>query len=129
MELARLHPECTVHHAGEFIRAQVGGSTLPEVHECYAAVASLALEHKFSRVLIVGVSGDAQAHLSARDVIVALAEIGVPAGFKIAFVPTNDPTRNGHRHAELEARNRGLRAGVFDSEDEAVAWLSAPDVH
>ena len=121
--------DCVVQQTGEYIRAQVGGGTLSEVQECYATVASLALQHKFSRVLIVGHSGDARSHLSARDVVIALAEIGVPAGFRIAFVPTTDPALNGHRHAELEARNRGLRACVFDEEHEAIAWLTAPDLH
>ena len=129
MELARPHPECTVQHAGKYIRARIGGGTNSQIQDCYATVASLALQHKFARVLIVAESGDAHAHLSARDVVVALAEIGVPAGFKIAFVPTTDSTLNGHRHAELEARNRGLRASVFHEEEQAVAWLTQPDVH
>jgi hypothetical protein len=129
MQLANPHPECTVEQVGEYIRAHVGGGNISQVQACYRTVASLALQHKFRRVLIVGESGEAHAHLSARDAVAALAEIGVPSGFRLAFVPTTDETRNGHRHAEMEARTRGLRARVFDAEHEAVAWLTEPELH
>lgn len=130
MQLANPHPECVVHHAGEYVRAHVGSGTDAEVQECYRTVASVALEHKFTRVLIVGIGkGAAHAHLAARDIVIAMSVIGVPAGFKMAFVPTSTETLNGYRHAEIEAANRGLRAKVFDTEDDAVAWLTAPEVH
>lgn len=130
MQLANPHPECVVHHAGEYIRAHVGSGTATEVQECYRTVASLALEHKFTRVLIVGIGKrDAHAHLAARDIVIAVSVIGVPAGFRMAFVPMSTETLNGYRHAEIEAAQRGLRAKVFDTEDDAVAWLTAPEVH
>jgi hypothetical protein len=130
MQLANPHPECAVHQVGEYIRAHVGSGTASELQECYRTLASLALKHKFTRVLIVGLGkGDAHAHLAARDVVIALSVIGVPAGFKIAFVPTTSETLNGYRHAEIEAANRGLRAKVFNDEAEAIGWVSAPDLH
>lgn len=130
MQLANPHPECVVHHAGEYIRAHVGSGTATEVQECYRTVASLALEHKFTRVLIVGIGKrDAHAHLAARDIVIAMSVIDVPAGFRMAFVPMSTETLNGYRHAEIEAAQRGLRAKVFDTEDDAVAWLTAPEVH
>jgi hypothetical protein len=130
MRLATPHPECVVDHAGEYIRARVGTGAAADADECYRTVATLALTHKFTRVLIIGLAtGDAHAHLAARDAIVALAELGVPAGFRIAFVGTTSETLNGYRHAALEAANRALRAKVFTAEDEAVAWLTSPEVH
>ena len=130
MQLAQPHPECTVHHEGSYVRAQVGGGTATEVQDCYRTVASLALEHKFNRVLIIGLgTDDAHSHLTARDVIVALDVIGVPAGFRLAFVPKSDVTLNGYRHAELEADRRGLRAKVFMTEADAIHWLTAPELH
>jgi hypothetical protein len=130
MQLAQPHPECTVHHEGSYVRAQVGGGTATEVQDCYRTVASLALEHKFTRVLIIGLgTDDAHSHLTARDIIVALDVIGVPIGFKLAFVPKSDVTLNGYRHAELEADRRGLRAKVFMAEADAIHWLTAPELH
>ena len=130
MQLSSPHPECSVDHVGQYIRARVGHGRKDEVEECYRTLASLALQHKFNRVLLVGVgAGEPHAHLAARDVVIALSVIGVPAGFKIAFVPTTDATRNGYRHAEIEAANRGLRARVFDDEQRAIGWLTQPDLH
>lgn len=112
------------------MRAYVGAGSMNEVQECYRNVATVALEHKFQRVLIVGVGTDhSHSHLAARDVVIALHVIGVPAGFRIAFVPRSDVTLNGYRHAEIEAQNRGLRARVFHDEEDAIRWLTEREVH
>ena len=129
MQLANPHPQCTVDHVGQLIRARVEGGTNSQILECYRALASLALQHKFDRVLVVGAGGDPHAHLGARDAIVAFSEIGVPAGFRLAFVAHSDATLNGFRHAEVEARNRGLRVKLLRNESQAIAWLTEPDLH
>ena len=130
MEFTSPYPDCTIDRVGQVMRARVESGTSSRILECYETLASLALQHKFSRLLIVG-SGkaDPHAHLAARDAVVALAEIGVPAGFKIAFVATSDAALNGFRHAEIEAKNRGMRARVLGNEPQAIAWLTEPDVH
>ena len=130
MELARPHPDCKIDHAGQYVRADVGdGTTSNEVQECYRTLASLALEHKFTRVLVVGIGQDSHSHLTARDVVIAFDVIGVPAGFKVAFVAKSDATLNGFKHAEYAATERGLRAKVFRDEDAAIRWLIQPDLH
>jgi hypothetical protein len=129
MELARPHPDCRIDHAGRYVRADVGDGSASEVQECYRTLASLALEHKFTRVLVVGIGQDSHSHLTARDVVIAFDVIGVPAGFKVAFVAKTDATLNGFKHAEYAAKERGLRAKVFRDEDAAVEWLTEPDVH
>jgi hypothetical protein len=130
MQLAQPHPDCTVDHEGEYVRAHVGGGSATEVQECYRTVASIALEHKFNRVLIIGLgTDDAHSHLTARDIVVAFDVIGVPIGFKVAFVPKSDVTLNGYRHAEIEADKRGLRAKVFFAEHDAIRWLTEPELH
>ena len=129
MELARPHPDCKIDHAGQYVRADVGDGTSNEVQDCYRTLASLALEHKFTRVLVVGIGQDSHSHLTARDVVIAFDVIGVPAGFKVAFVAKTDATLNGFKHAEYAANERGLRAKVFRDEDTAVEWLTKPDLH
>ena len=130
MQLAQPHPDCTVHHEGAYVRAYVGSGHSTHIQECYRAVANIALEQKFTRILVIGIgTEDAHSHLAARDIIIALDVIGVPAGFKIAFVPHTDVTLNGYRHAEAEAAKRGLRAKVFRTEAEALLWLTEPDLH
>lgn len=130
MQLAQPHPDCSVHHVGEYVRAYVGSGSPAQIQECYRTLATIALEHKFLRVLVVGIGeDDSHSHLAARDVVIALHVIGVPAGFKMAFVPKTDVTLNGYRHAEIEASNRGLRAKIFPSEEDAVRWLTDPEIH
>jgi hypothetical protein len=130
MELVRPPPDCTIHKEGAYIRADVGHGSAREIQECYRTVASLALEHKFERVLVVGIGNrDSHSHLTARDVVIALDVIGVPAGFKLALVGKSDATLNGYKHAEIAAKERGLRVMVFRDEQAAIEWLTAPEVH
>lgn len=129
MELARPHPDCKIDHAGQYVRADVGDGRAIEVQECYRTLAGLALEHKFTRVLVVGIGQDSHSHLTARDVVIAFGVIGVPAGFKVAFVAKTDATLNGFKHAEYAAKERGLSAKVFRDEDAAIEWLTQPELH
>jgi len=130
MQLARPHPNCVIERGEEYVRANVGHGTPAELEECYRTLATIVLEHKFKRVLVVGTSDQhAHSHLAARDAVLAMDVIGVPAGFKIAFVGKSDATLNGYSHAEIAARDRGLRAKVFRDEPEAIQWLTAPDIH
>jgi hypothetical protein len=88
--------ECLIRQVGEYVRAIVGPhSSADEVEKCYRAVAPHVLEKRLARVLVVGIGEDhPNSHLAARDALIAMAEIGVPAGFKIAFVPRTDATLN-----------------------------------
>ena len=130
MLLAQPRPDCTIVHAGEYIRAGVGPGRRHEIRECYRALAALTLEHKFTRALIVGLAGDDPTPpLAARDAVVAFHVIGVPAGFKLALVPPPAETLNAFRRAEAEGANRGLRVKVFADEAEAIRWLTAPELH
>jgi hypothetical protein len=123
--------DCFIRQVGDYLRATVGPELFPDqVEECYRALATRVLEQKLVRVLVVGVGEDhPHSHLAARDALIAMAEIGVPVGFKLAFVPRSDATLNGYRHAEAEARERGIRARVFENEAQAIRWLTEPDVH
>jgi hypothetical protein len=130
MQFAAPHPDCTFRQEGEYLHAQVGAAGAGEIRECYQALASLVIEHRFERVLVLGVGEQhAHSHLGARDLVVALHEIGVPAGFRIAMVPKSDATLNAFRHAELAARERGMRVLVFREEAHAVRWLTQPELH
>jgi hypothetical protein len=130
MRLAQPHPECSIHQAGEYVRADVGSRRAEEIQECYRTAVTVALEHKFQRMLVIGVGTvDSHSHLAARDAVIAMHVIGVPAGFRIAFVPKSDVTLNAYRHAEIEAQSRGLRAKVFEHEEDAVRWLIGHELH
>ncbi len=130
MELARPPEECRVSLHGPYARAYVGVGTPAEIVECYETLGTVVLRHKLQRVLVVGIGAEhSHAHLGARDVVMAMHEVGLPTGFKIAFVPRSDATLNGYRHAEFEARQRGIRAAVFKDEDEAVKWLTENEPH
>ena len=130
MLLAQPRPDCTIVHEADYIRAQVGPGRAQEIQECYRALAALTLEHKFRCALIVGLAADDPIHqLTAPDAVIAFHVIGVPAGFRLAFVARSADALDAFRHAEIEATNRGLRAKVFADEADAVRWLSAPELH
>lgn len=130
VQLSQPSSECSIVHEGRCIRANVGGGRHDEILECYQTLAVLALKHKFTRALIVGTgAGDAMIHLAARDAVIALAELGVAPGFRIAFVGLTHETLNGYRHAEIAATERCIRARVFDREAEAMRWITEPDQH
>jgi hypothetical protein len=130
MQLAQPHAECSIVNHGLYVRAYVGPVQPSDVLDCYRTLVVAALEQKFTHVLVVGEAvGDPMSHLAARDAVIAFADIGVPAGFKLAFVPRSYDALNGYRHAEIEAAQRGIRAKIFSEEDEAVHWLTAPECH
>ena len=130
MQLAQPHPDFSIVNHGPYVRAYVGPVQPNEVLECYRTLVVAALEQKFIHVLVVGEAiGDPLSHLAARDAVIAFADIGVPAGFKLALVPRSYDSLSGYRHAEIEAARRGIRAKVFSEEDEAVRWLTAPERH
>jgi hypothetical protein len=130
MELARPHPDCPIVNEGPYVKAIVGPGEATDVMECYRTLVVTAITHKVTKVLVVGLAaGDPMWHLAARDAVAALHEVGVPAGFKLAFVPQNDYTWNGYRHAQIEAEKRGLRVKVFHQESEAASWLTEPEKH
>ena len=102
----------------------------PELRDYFRILSQRKWTAIFVFILVVGGAiSDPMSHLAARDAVIALAVIGVPAGFKLAFVPRSHDSLNGYRHAELEAARRGIRAKVFSGEDEAVHWLTAPERH
>ena len=131
MELAGFpHPECTVHHEPGFVRAYIGVAHSQTIRECYEHIVTLALENRLTRVLVVGDrASDPLGHLAAHDAVVALAEIGVPAGFRLAFVPRAHEPLNAYRHAEIAAQRLGLRVQVFLDEGAAAGWLTAREEH
>jgi hypothetical protein len=130
MQLAQPYADCSIVQEGRYLRANVGYGRRDEVLECYRTIAVLALQHKFTRVLVVGkASGDAVSQLAARDAVIALADFGVPAGFRIAFVALTHETLNAYLHAEIAATDRGIRAKVFRGEEEALRWITEPDQH
>ena len=130
MQLAQPHPDCTISHEGRYVRAIVGPGSARQIQECWRTIAALALENKFSRALVVGTAaGEPLAQLAARDAVIALHEIGVPAGFKLAFVARTSEALNAFLHAEIAAEARGLRVKVFRDEAAATRWLAAEEVH
>lgn len=130
MQLAQPHPDCSIVAQDGYLRAYVGSAPAEQVMECYRSTAVFTLEQKFTRVLVVGAAaGDPMPHMAARDAVIALSVIGVPAGFKLALVALSHESLNGYRHAEIEAARRGIRVKVLAQEDEAVRWLMEPDRH
>src|SRR5687767_652992 len=88
MQIAQPPPDCNVVDEGRYVRAYVGPPHLDDIYACYHYITTLMLTHGYERVLVVGDSAhDPISHLAARDAVVALSKIGVPAGFRLALVP------------------------------------------
>jgi hypothetical protein len=130
MELARPHPECPVVRVGSIIRGEVGPGSSENVLECYRSFVVVLIQQKAHRALLLGrANADPLWHLAARDAVIALHVIGIPAGFRLALVPFTYETLNGFKHAEIEACQRGLRVQLFRDEQEAMQWLSEAERH
>ena len=130
MELARPHPECPVVRINSVIRGEIGPGSSETVLECYRAFVVVVIQQRADRALLLGrANEDPVSHLAARDAVIALHVIGIPAGFRLALVPFTHETLNGFKHAELEASQRGLRARLFRDEREAMHWLSEAERH
>ena len=88
MNIPAVATDCSFRKVGDYLRAEVGARLgAHEVEDCYRVLATVVIEHRQSRVLVVGVGAEhPHSHLSARDALIAIHEIGMPAGFRIAFV-------------------------------------------
>jgi hypothetical protein len=117
---------CDIRQHRQWLRARVGPGLADEVQECYRALANECLTRQCERVLVLGVSQfDAFDHLAGRDALRSLALVGVPRGFRLAFVALTPDLIAVYDAAVLEAERLRIEARRFVDEADAERWLAA----
>jgi hypothetical protein len=117
---------CVIGRKQSGLRAIVSSRRAQDVQRCYQAVAEECIRHQYSRVLVIGRSGDdAFVHLAGRDALRSVALAGVPPGFRLALVAETADLIAVYDAAVIEAGRCGLQARRFTSEEDAVCWLAS----
>ena len=122
----RQTPGCGIERTGERLRVAVGPALPDEVQECYRAVANECVIGGCNRVLIVGNAKiDAFSHLALRDVLRAMAVVGLPDPFRLATVAETANLIAVYDAAVVEAARLGIESRRFMTEEDALRWLAA----
>jgi hypothetical protein len=120
-------PACNIEEDARYLRCTVGPGQPHEIQECYRTLATECLLRKDKSVLVVGSDGgDSFVHLAGRDSLRAISLVGVPPGFRLAFVAATPDMIAIYDAAVVEAGRCGIQARRFGTEAQAVAWLTGP---
>ena len=115
---------CDICQRPSYLRGTVGPGLAQEVQECYRTFVMECLQRGCTRALILGSSKiDAFYHLALRDALRSMAQAGLPAGFRIAFVACTPDLIAIYDAALVEAGRCGIDARRFMAEADALAWL------
>lgn len=118
---------CEIAMGESHLRALVGPGLAPSVQECYHELFNVCVQRRCQRVLVIGRSKwDPFFHLAARDALRSIALAGLPAGFRIAFVPLTAGLIAVYDAAVVEAARLGIAARRFADEADAARWLAEP---
>ena len=101
--------------------------TLQQAIELAGAAVRFARENQIGRLLVDGtrLTGFDSPALADRYVLAERLAGEAMGTIKLALLVKHEMI-HPRKFGILVARNRGLRAEVFDSEDEALAWLLDP---
>jgi hypothetical protein len=117
---------CEISAGPNYIRGEVGHGLAVEVQKCYRHFVHECLQRKSTRALIIGqAKWDAFYHLALRDALRSMAMAGLPKGFRLALVAGTPDLIAVYDAALMEALRLGIEAKRFQSEAEAVAWLTS----
>jgi len=117
---------CAIDLTEGVLRVQVGPGLPDEVQECYRAIANECVTRGCERLLIVGSSTiDAFSHLALRDVLRAMAVVGLPDPFRLATVAETANLIAVYDAAVVEAARLGIESRRFMTEEDALRWLAA----
>jgi hypothetical protein len=100
-------------------------SGLPTVDEARAMFRQLAKAEGPPRALIELLVDQCLNFLETVQVMSDLPTLGLPSGYRLALLITDDRMRASAQFAETVAVNRGVAVKTFDRRDEALRWLGA----
>lgn len=117
---------CHIEQAAGYISVDVGPGLAQEVQECYRAFVHQCLQQGCRHSLIQGTSGwDAFNHLALRDALRAMAQAGLPPGFRLALIALTPDLIAVYDAVLVEAGRCGIEARRFLSRADAEAWLAS----
>lgn len=114
---------CSIQSTGNMVRATVGPGDAAEIQDCYRAIAVFCIQSQVRCALVVSGDGEATDHLALKDGMSCVAMAGLPQDFRLALVATPE-TQAVYALAEEAARHSGIKAKLFQTEEEAVSWLN-----
>jgi predicted fused transcriptional regulator/phosphomethylpyrimidine kinase len=120
--------ELSIQEKENYIRVDVSGQRTPghEIEDAisvWSRVAEVLNEKQIDRVLaIYNLTGRLPAR-AAHAIAYDPAKFGWSKHFKVALVELNEESRQDMFFAEDVAVSSGYRVRIFDSEQEAEAWL------
>jgi hypothetical protein len=123
----RLVEGCEIVQEEHYLRGVIGPGLAQSIQACYHELFHACVQRDCRRVLVIGKSKwDAFSHLAARDALRSIVLAGLPARFRIAFVPTTAALIAVYDAALVEAWRLGIEAKRFPEEAEAARWLAEP---
>jgi len=116
----------TIEPKSGYLKAEmVERDTSAETAEFVQAIVSALGTHQVSRVLISIRSSRPVFKVEQWKLSAALDKVMSIAGLKVAFIADTREVQMSQEYIALLGRQRGLQFESFDSEPEALAWLTS----
>ena len=106
----------------EYVRVEFGAADSMEISATYRSFADRYLGKPARHVLLEAGDNDPSGHRGLREALETMAR-AIPPDFKLALVASTSAVHPLYREAQQRLRAIGLNAWLFESRDEAVAWL------
>ena len=116
-------PSAGFAQARGHIRAEFGFGTTNEIGAIFRSLAVECIQTQANRVLLVAGDDDPANERSLRDALTTMVLAGIPPDFRLGVLATSARVAEAYRHIERDATAVGLATRVFDSEEDALAWL------
>ena len=108
----------------DYLCVDFGRATVPEVFEMSHSFTSLCMGRHVGSALLKAGDNDPDGHRRLRDALLAMAlSAQLRLDFKLALVPSTPAIRAIYDEAQRALRATGCNACVFESAEEAAAWL------
>jgi hypothetical protein len=113
--------------AGDILEVDFSQRETPEeTREMIEAIFARQKEHGVLSVLIRGKDSRPIFKVEGYDLSGAMARIAAIPGLRLASVTTDSDLRASHEYVTLLAAQRNVPMRVFQTEEEALAWLREP---
>lgn len=99
--------------------------TVEETQEFLAIVATSALQHQRTRILISVHSSSALFAVERSGFLARFREVGVDPSHKIALVADTEEMGYSHQYIEQLGRQQGLNVRNFRDERAGLAWFES----
>ena len=114
----------TITFEGDHLRAEIEAEkSIAWAQQFWGDIVEACKKHNSYNVLGLSYSMTPMPFLDAYDHIQMFRELGIDSKYRIAYVELNPQAVEIVRYVSDAFFNRGIPARLFDTEDEARAWL------